>query len=376
MRRLGGQRGQTAVEYLGVLLVVGVMIATIAASGIAATVSDAIGRQICRVASDGPCEQSVASGTDGRSDGGERLPGPGRSAGAGAPSVDQGQAQVAGRARGRALTLRPAVARQGAQTCFATTSGGDCRPPGGAYELAPREPTPGEQIDGLLSDAGDSTEAWLGWLSGSDPSSPFYDPLAQDEREGQLEALDDGLAFLEDLNRAPSPLGSTGPLGDSGGDLGNELLGISDLRRAIDASQRGDSLQALGFFGLAWPFSKPGKAIQEGLEETTEQTGRQATREGTERAATRGGESAASAYGRKVHREFDYGPGFRRELTLPSGRRADAVNLRERVVVELKPNNPAAIRRGQRQLEIYKRELEDTYPGAPFRTRLETYDRP
>lgn len=93
-------------------------------------------------------------------------------------------------------------------------------------------------------------------------------------------------------------------------------------------------------------------------------------------AAARSRPAHRSAYGRKVHREFDYGPGFRRELTLPSGRRADAVNLRERVVVELKPNNPAAIRRGQRQLDIYKRELEDTYPGAPFRTRLETYDRP
>jgi hypothetical protein len=81
-------------------------------------------------------------------------------------------------------------------------------------------------------------------------------------------------------------------------------------------------------------------------------------------------------YGREIHRTFDYGPGFRREFTLPSGRRPDAVNLRERVVAELKPNNPAAIPRGLRQHEVYKRELDEVYPGAPFETRLETYDRP
>lgn len=57
----------------------------------------------------------------------------------------------------------------------------------------------------------------------------------------------------------------------------------------------------------------------------------------------RGGETAATRYGREIHKTFDYGPGFRREFSLPSGRRADAVNLRAREVVELKPNNPRAI---------------------------------
>jgi len=60
----------------------------------------------------------------------------------------------------------------------------------------------------------------------------------------------------------------------------------------------------------------------------------------------------------------------------PGGGRADAVNLRTREVVELKPNNPAAIRSGQRQADAYARELERTYPGAPFRARVQTYDRP
>lgn len=90
----------------------------------------------------------------------------------------------------------------------------------------------------------------------------------------------------------------------------------------------------------------------------------------------RGGETAATAYGRAIHKTFDYGQGFRREFTLPSGRRADAVNLRMREVVELKPNNPRAIAQGRRQLEAYARELEELYPRRPFTRRLETYDRP
>jgi len=93
-------------------------------------------------------------------------------------------------------------------------------------------------------------------------------------------------------------------------------------------------------------------------------------------ATVRGGESAAARYGREMHRTFDFGPGFRREFTLPSGRRADAVNLRTREVVELKPNNPRAIALGRRQLDAYARELEELYPGTPFTQRLETYERP
>lgn len=94
------------------------------------------------------------------------------------------------------------------------------------------------------------------------------------------------------------------------------------------------------------------------------------------KVATRGGESAAASFGRRAHKEFDYGPGFEKEFrNLPSKRRPDAVNVQERVVVELKPNSPAAIRRGQRQVERYRQELEAKY-GGTWTARLETYDRP
>ena len=46
-----------------------------------------------------------------------------------------------------------------------------------------------------------------------------------------------------------------------------------------------------------------------------------------------------------------------------------------RTVVELKPNNPRAIRQGERQLEQYLDELNREFPGdTPWTGRVETYD--
>lgn len=89
------------------------------------------------------------------------------------------------------------------------------------------------------------------------------------------------------------------------------------------------------------------------------------------------GETAATAYGRLMHQTYNYGPGFRREFPLNSGRRADAVNIRIREVIELKPNNPRQIRQGNQQLQSYIDELNDMYKTGPRWTgRVETYDRP
>lgn len=53
--------------------------------------------------------------------------------------------------------------------------------------------------------------------------------------------------------------------------------------------------------------------------------------------------------------------------------KVDAVNIETANLVELKPNNPKAIRRGEKQLETYKNELEAEY-AKPFKGRVETYD--
>jgi RecB family endonuclease NucS len=46
---------------------------------------------------------------------------------------------------------------------------------------------------------------------------------------------------------------------------------------------------------------------------------------------------------------------------LPSGRRPDAVNFETKQVLELKPNNRRAVRRGEGQLQRYVEELNREY---------------
>jgi hypothetical protein len=58
-----------------------------------------------------------------------------------------------------------------------------------------------------------------------------------------------------------------------------------------------------------------------------------------------------------MHDTWDYGPGYESEHRLPSGRRVDGINHEAGTVVELKPNNPGAIREGTKQLSSYIDEL-------------------
>ncbi|MDZ4865251.1 MAG: RHS repeat-associated core domain-containing protein [Gemmatimonadota bacterium] len=89
--------------------------------------------------------------------------------------------------------------------------------------------------------------------------------------------------------------------------------------------------------------------------------------------ACTGGETPATARGRDAHKNYNPGSGYQKEVTLPSGRRADAVNPTTRDVRELKPNNPRGIRRGQRQVEGYRKELEEP-TGQPWTGGVDTYE--
>jgi RHS repeat-associated protein len=89
----------------------------------------------------------------------------------------------------------------------------------------------------------------------------------------------------------------------------------------------------------------------------------------------RGGESAAAARGRLIHAEYDFGPGYKtRSNQLPSGRKPDAVNYDTGHVYELKPNNPRAIKRGEKQLGEYLKELQEWKPEKKWSGTVITYD--
>jgi RHS repeat-associated protein len=78
------------------------------------------------------------------------------------------------------------------------------------------------------------------------------------------------------------------------------------------------------------------------------------------KGVARGGESAAAAAGRRAHSNYGaaLGEKFDAKVTLPSGRKPDAVDWANRQVRELKPDNGRAVARGQRQVEGYRKELE------------------
>ena len=77
-----------------------------------------------------------------------------------------------------------------------------------------------------------------------------------------------------------------------------------------------------------------------------------------------------------MHSTWDYGPGFSREFTLKAGGRVDGINFETREIIELKPNNPRAIRLGNQQVDGYIAKLNEQFPGDPWTGRVVTYDRP
>ncbi len=88
--------------------------------------------------------------------------------------------------------------------------------------------------------------------------------------------------------------------------------------------------------------------------------------------ASTSGETAAAAGGRAAHKEWDAGAGFLKEYTLPSGKRCDAYNPETCEIKELKPDNPNAKKKGERQVKKYKEEAE-AETGKKHTTTVETY---
>jgi hypothetical protein len=90
--------------------------------------------------------------------------------------------------------------------------------------------------------------------------------------------------------------------------------------------------------------------------------------------AAHGGETAATKAGRRAHDNYRnaLGDGYEYSERLPSGLKPDAIDYENSVVRELKPDNPRAIRRGERQVERYRRELE-VLTGRAWRGIVDTY---
>jgi hypothetical protein len=76
----------------------------------------------------------------------------------------------------------------------------------------------------------------------------------------------------------------------------------------------------------------------------------------------------AAKNGRKMHSNWDYGPGVKKEKTIKGlldgkqvTRRIDGYDKTNQILYELKPNNPRAISRGWKQLDNYEKILGGTW---------------
>ena len=96
------------------------------------------------------------------------------------------------------------------------------------------------------------------------------------------------------------------------------------------------------------------------------------------------GENSAAKTGRQKHKEYKQdlvNPGvLEKEFRLPSGKKIDAIDFENKIIYELKPNNERAKKRGQKQAEAYKREVEsmkaengDSQYGTGWTVVIETY---
>jgi hypothetical protein len=79
------------------------------------------------------------------------------------------------------------------------------------------------------------------------------------------------------------------------------------------------------------------------------------------------------ARGKRAHAEEPVLPGEEKEVTTPSGKRMDRYNEEQANIREIKPNNPRAIKQGQKQVEGYKAEKE-TETGRPHTTEVTRYN--
>jgi RHS repeat-associated protein len=147
------------------------------------------------------------------------------------------------------------------------------------------------------------------------------------------------------------------------GSVANDVLLLAGVGQALQAVRGGLAANSVARTGLGL------------LDDAAGQTGAGAARgvaAGAASAATKG-ETRFTAAGRRAHAEEPLPPGFERAVRLPSGKRMDGYNAAERQVIEIKPNNPRAIRRGSRQVEGYCQECDDAI-GSGHTGRVQTYD--
>lgn len=80
--------------------------------------------------------------------------------------------------------------------------------------------------------------------------------------------------------------------------------------------------------------------------------------------------------GQKMHKAYKANKVLKnvriKEFRLPSGKRVDFIDFENKIIYELKPNNPRQITAGKKQLDTYLKEVESIY-GSGWKVVLDLY---
>jgi hypothetical protein len=120
---------------------------------------------------------------------------------------------------------------------------------------------------------------------------------------------------------------------------------------------------------------------KEGGEKVTKElakTGEEAAKTGKDAAKAEKADKAAKepaqlSRGKRAHKAEPVRPGERAEVQTPSGKRMDRYNEEKGHIREIKPNNQRALRHGEKQVQNYKKEMEQA-TGRPHTTEVTPYD--
>ncbi|MFZ4863449.1 hypothetical protein ACL9RF_14820 [Sphingobacterium sp. Mn56C] len=85
--------------------------------------------------------------------------------------------------------------------------------------------------------------------------------------------------------------------------------------------------------------------------------------------------------GQEMHNAYKVGANGIKEFRLPSGKRIDFLDVNNGIIHELKPFNPRAMKAGQKQLDMYLKEIQSPatllkhpeFRGINWKTVLDTY---
>lgn len=116
--------------------------------------------------------------------------------------------------------------------------------------------------------------------------------------------------------------------------------------------------------------------VQQGAKQAAKEAVKEAVEAATDIPTSKGkvgGETRHTKAGRLAHKEEPLPPGFKRDVPLKSGKRMDAYNKDTKEVIELKPNNPRAVKRGEKQVEGYCTDCNKEF-GSGHKGSVQTYD--